>query len=185
VASAPQIIFYERQHSLPNTLSLVLAQYVNQADERGAAVMSRPQKAQVKHSHEFTLQFRDDHFVYARDLLSKSIRVQCGSLYAPLDVCLASKSHPYVFHGSPYTAGQSTFSLNGPAVPEPRSCFLLRPTQRAYVARRKPFCFTSSMRPNPHDLHRPYPFRHAIARKGEEKGSVDLLLSRSIADGPE
>ncbi|MDE3256320.1 MAG: hypothetical protein OYM47_00590 [Gemmatimonadota bacterium] len=75
VASAPQITFYERQHSLPDTLSLVLTQYSNQADERGAAIMSRPQKAQVKHSHEFTLQFRDDHFVYAGDLLGKSTRV--------------------------------------------------------------------------------------------------------------
>ncbi len=45
VASAQQIIFYERQHSLPNTFSLVLTQYVDQADKCGAAAMSWPQKA--------------------------------------------------------------------------------------------------------------------------------------------
>ena len=108
VATAPQISFYERQHSLPNTLSLVLTRYFYQADECGAAIMSWPQKSQVKHSHEFTLQLRDDHFVYAGDLLGKSIRVQCGSLYTPLDICLASKSHQYVCHGPPYIAGQLT-----------------------------------------------------------------------------
>ena len=33
--------------------------------------MSWPQKTKVKHSHEFTLQFGDDHFVYSRDQFSQ------------------------------------------------------------------------------------------------------------------
>ena len=114
VASAQQIIFYERQHSLPNTFSLVSSQYVDQADKCGAATMSWPQKAWVKHSHEFTLQLRDDHFVYAGDLRSKSIRVKFGSLYTPLDIRLAGRSHQYVCHGSPCFTGQSVISLKVP-----------------------------------------------------------------------